>query len=185
VGTCPHKRQQTASTCCLVTSRGSVFPERAYQALTICLQQFQAIDPPPAPSPFSRATKTTDGAPLPRVLARDPTHSLPLCAGAGGVPGPTSDQLFLKMMDKGPIRSREHSALQPQYASIHFERRLHNPESFFTQNITLLPHLFVHAIPIAQPSRSSLLQIAVSTMLRAGLDALATVCCRSTVDTAP
>ena len=60
------------------------------------------------------ATKTSDGAPLPRVLARDPTHSLPLCAGAGGVPGPTSDQLFLKMMDKGPIRSREHSALQPQ-----------------------------------------------------------------------
>ena len=41
-----------------------------------------------------------------------------------------------------------------QYASIHFERRLHNPKSFFTQNITLLPHLFVHAIPIAQPPRS-------------------------------
>jgi hypothetical protein len=60
----------------------------------------------------------------------------------------------------------------PQYAPIHFERRLHNPKSFvFTQNITLLPHLFVHAIPIAQPPRSGLLQIAVSTMLRAGLDA--------------
>jgi hypothetical protein len=36
------------------------------------------------------------------------------CAGAGCVPGPTSDKLFLKMMDKGQIRSREHSALQPQ-----------------------------------------------------------------------
>ncbi len=143
----------------------------------------------------SRATtKTSDGTPLPRVPARDPTHScLPLCAGAGSVPVPTSDQLFLKMMDKGPIRSREHSALQsqpelvcpdlpthllcatlrtPQYASIHFERRLHNPRSFvFTQNIKLLPHLFVHAIPIAQPPRSSLLQIPVSTMLRVGLHA--------------
>ncbi len=59
----------------------------------------------------------------------------------------------------------------PQYALIHFECRLHNPKSFFTQNITLLPHLFVHAIPIAQPPRSGLLQIAVSTMLRASLDA--------------
>jgi hypothetical protein len=60
----------------------------------------------------------------------------------------------------------------PLYASIHFERRLHNPKSFvFTQNITLLPHLFVHAIPIAQPPRSGLLQIAVSTMLRTRLDA--------------
>jgi hypothetical protein len=60
----------------------------------------------------------------------------------------------------------------PQYASIHSERRLHNPKPFvFIQNITLLPHLFVDAIPIAQPPRSGLLQIAVSTMLRVGLHA--------------
>jgi hypothetical protein len=71
-----------------------------------------------SPNPHRRsraATKTSDGTPLPHVPARDPTHScLPLCAGAGCLPGPTSDQLFLKIMDKGPIRSREHSALQPQ-----------------------------------------------------------------------
>src|SRR5580700_145219 len=86
------------------------------QALALCRQHLQAIDSPPPPiAVLTPQQKQAMERRCPMCQRGDPTHScLPLCAGAGCVPGPTSDQLFLKMIDKGPIRSREDSALQPR-----------------------------------------------------------------------